>query len=119
MQNEQFHELKYQVKQFKISRGDIRERYPEEIRNSVKELHRRGSSISEISNAIEVPYDSIQNWVSPKVSKKFKEVKIKTATPKAVVEKSSVFHIVISKNGFDVKMENSSPEMLLRILKGL
>lgn len=119
MSDEQIQDIKIQVEKFKQSRTDVRGRYPQNIRDAAKEFHRQGLSISQISNCIGVTYDAVQNWVAPKAAPKFKEVKIKTTAPKENVEKLSVFHIVISKNGFDVKIENSSPDMMLKILKGL
>lgn len=118
--SDQISELKSQVENFKLNRANLRETYPQYIRDAVKRFYQQGMAINHIASLIGVPYDSVQNWVSPAVSSnKFKELKIKSTLQKPVVEKPEDFHIVIYKNGFEVKVESPSVDFLLNLLRGL
>lgn len=119
MQTEQFQDLKKQIEDFKRSRTHKRQQYPVHIRSTVSELYQQGLTMNQIASVLGVPYDSIKNWIASIKGSEFKELKVKSSLPKVVVGKPEVFHIVVSKNGFDVKIESTSVDVALKILKGL
>ena len=120
MQSEQFQELKKQIEDFKQSRSHTRQQYPVHIRSTVSELYHQGLTMNQIASVLGVPYDSVKNWIASIKGSAFKEVKMKSIDRKATnVEKPELFHITISKNGFDLKVENSSTDLLIKILRGL